>query len=143
MAAKNQIREKKALKPFCGLINYFWYNRNLALLLFFIYLGLIFMLSSIPIKISYYFFFDPRKLILHFIEYSILGVLSFLSIRKRNTSMAFSIVYGISDEIHQYFVPGRFFDFYDMFADSIGSVFGVVLVLFILNKCDRRNLLKM
>ncbi|MCD6482952.1 MAG: VanZ family protein [Candidatus Aenigmarchaeota archaeon] len=143
MAAKNKVREKKALKLFCNLINYFWYNRNLSLLLFFIYLGLIFILSSIPIKIPYYFFFDPRKLIFHFMEYSILGILSFLSIRRRNTSIAFSIAYGITDEIHQYFVPGRFFDIYDMFSDSIGSVFGVVLVLFVLNKCDRRNLLKM
>ena len=144
MAAKNKVWEKKALKLLlCKLSNYLWYNRNLSWVLFLIYSGLIFILSSIPIEIPYYFFFDPRKLILHFMEYSILGSLSFFAIRKKNISIAFSIAYGITDEIHQYFVPGRFFDFYDMLADFIGSVFGVMLILFVLNKCSRRNLLKM
>jgi len=142
MATKNKIWEEKTLKFLCNIINCFWYNRKISLLSFFIYSGLIFILSSIPVKIPYYFF-DPRKLTLHFIEYSILGALSFFAIRKKNISIAFSIAYGITDEIHQYFVPGRFFDFYDMFADSTGSVFGIMLILFVLNECNRRNLLKM
>lgn len=142
MAAKNEVWEKKALKFLCNIINCFWYNRRISLLSFFIYSGLIFILSSIPVKIPYYFF-DPRKLTLHFIEYFILGTLSFFAIRKKNISIAFPITYGITDEIHQYFVPGRFFDFYDMLVDSIGSVAGVMLILFVLNKCSKRNLLKM
>jgi VanZ family protein len=35
-----------------------------------------------------------------------------------------SILYGVSDEFHQRFVPGRTFDVFDMLADAIGSVLG-------------------
>lgn len=33
-------------------------------------------------------------------------------------------LYGVSDEYHQMFVPGRTFDVFDMLADVIGSVVG-------------------
>ena len=35
-----------------------------------------------------------------------------------------SALYGVSDEYHQMFVPGRTFDVLDMAADAIGSVVG-------------------
>lgn len=35
-----------------------------------------------------------------------------------------SSLYGVSDEYHQMFVPGRTFDVLDMLADAIGSVAG-------------------
>src|SRR5262245_18792144 len=35
-----------------------------------------------------------------------------------------SMLYGVSDEFHQRFVPGRTFDVFDMLADAIGSVLG-------------------
>ncbi|MBU4129066.1 VanZ family protein, partial [bacterium] len=33
------------------------------------------------------------------------------------------ILYALSDEIHQFFVPGREFDLWDLVADSLGIVF--------------------
>lgn len=42
--------------------------------------------------------------------------------------------YGISDELHQYFVPGRFSDWRDAAADAIGVFFGSVLYLRIFRK---------
>ncbi len=36
-------------------------------------------------------------------------------------------LYGVSDEIHQYFVPMRSADIFDLFADVIGSLCGAVL----------------
>ena len=41
--------------------------------------------------------------------------------------------YGISDEIHQIFVPGRDASIYDWFADCIGAVLAVFLRLKIVN----------
>ena len=39
------------------------------------------------------------------------------------------IVYGISDEFHQYFVPGRYYDYKDMLLDAAGTLSaGVVYV---------------
>jgi VanZ family protein len=37
-------------------------------------------------------------------------------------------LYGVSDEYHQLFVPGRSFDVLDMVADAIGSVVGASAV---------------
>jgi len=38
-------------------------------------------------------------------------------------------LYGITDEIHQRFVPGRMYDVVDMVADAIGAVIAVVVIL--------------
>jgi VanZ family protein len=39
-------------------------------------------------------------------------------------AVVISSLYGVSDEYHQLFVPGRSFDVFDMFADAIGSIVG-------------------
>jgi VanZ family protein len=39
---------------------------------------------------------------------------------------AVSIAYGAFDEIHQYYVPGRFASWGDWVADAIGAIFGSV-----------------
>ena len=40
------------------------------------------------------------------------------------TAIAISSLYGVSDEFHQRFVPGRDFDVFDMAADALGSIAG-------------------
>lgn len=40
-------------------------------------------------------------------------------------SVLLSSLYGISDEIHQYFVPYRDADLMDILADTLGVVMGV------------------
>ena len=77
-------------------------------------------------------FFDK---FLHVAAYCLLGVLFFrayatLAFKHDKTrliliSIASAIVYGISDEIHQYFVPFRHADILDVIANSIGSICGV------------------
>ncbi len=39
------------------------------------------------------------------------------------------IVYAISDEIHQFFVPGRFCTFFDVFLDMVGISFACMVYL--------------
>lgn len=46
-------------------------------------------------------------------------------IRQLILSIVLSILYGISDEIHQSFVSYRTADFFDCIADAAGSVMGV------------------
>jgi len=75
--------------------------------------------------------------ILHFGAYGLLGILFFrayetLPLRdNKNLLILLSIgsatFYGISDEIHQYFVPFRYADILDAVANTIGSIFGVYL----------------
>lgn len=98
----------------------------------FLYLLLIFFLSSIsryPEEISWVFSFDKC---LHTIEYYLLG---YLLMRVLVTSphrafsgapVAFLIIFGtlyaLGDEWHQSFVPGRYASGFDLLFDSSGVV---------------------
>ena len=74
---------------------------------------------------------------LHFGAYGLLGIFFFrayetLSLKNfKNLLILVSIgsatLYGISDEIHQYFVPSRQADIMDVIANTIGSICGVCL----------------
>ena len=82
--------------------------------------------------------------LLHFFAYAVLGALflrAYKTLRiKRNhillliLSILSSALYGISDELHQYFVPYRSAEWMDIFADIFGSVFGVFIYQFIMEK---------
>ena len=77
----------------------------------------------------------------HFLEYSLLGALTLLaakawlrgktlfSSRYPWGALFWCIIYAISDELHQYFVPGRACKVQDMILDSFGAAFGILLVL--------------
>ncbi|MBF0121481.1 MAG: VanZ family protein [Desulfobacterales bacterium] len=73
--------------------------------------------------------------LLHFIAYALLAVLFYRAYKELSfkivsvilLSIMSSSLYGISDEIHQYFVPWRTADFWDAFSDFIGSIFGAII----------------
>jgi len=100
----------------------------------FIYCLLIFMQSSYPSPESVPDLPYIDKL-LHIAVYALLGALflrAFKTLRIQHNlklvmilSILLSSLYGISDEIHQHFVPFRNADFMDALADMIGSVGGV------------------
>ena len=77
--------------------------------------------------------------IAHFLEYALLGflVLNMLKDYKKINikliiiSILICILYAISDEIHQYFVPGRSCQFTDVLIDSTGSALGTMLYFYI------------
>jgi len=52
-------------------------------------------------------------------------------------SILLSSLYGISDEIHQHFVPSRNADVMDVMADILGSILGVYLYKSIVKKNNR------
>ncbi|MFQ6617420.1 MAG: VanZ family protein [Fidelibacterota bacterium] len=97
-----------------------------------LYASLIFLLSSVPqnrIPESPVLSYDK---LLHFLEFGILGYLLaiafFHSGEKRISNNFFflsavtGILYAISDEFHQFFVPGRDSSIYDVLADSFGVI---------------------
>ena len=43
-------------------------------------------------------------------------------------ALAICVVYGITDEIHQIFVPGRAFQVSDLAMDAAGSIIGICLI---------------
>lgn len=79
------------------------------------------------------YIFLIRKLA-HFTEFSILGVLAYISIndfslkKSLMLSIVFSIFYAISDEIHQLFVINRSCSIYDMLLDSLGAITGIIMI---------------
>lgn len=96
---------------------------------------LIFIQSSFPSPIRDHDipFFDKY---LHLLAYAVLGVLfyrAYATLRigaKKDRIAVLSILsaglYGVSDEIHQYFVPGRHADVMDAAVDLVGAVCGVL-----------------
>ena len=49
-------------------------------------------------------------------------------------ALVISSIYGLLDEIHQSFVPGRNSEFLDWVADSLGAAAGVFFVFYLLKK---------
>ena len=76
---------------------------------------------------------DTIRTLAHFCEFAGLGFLmcNFLFALKDKLrpflSIFFSVVYAISDEIHQYFVPERACQLSDLAVDSCGVIFGIAV----------------
>jgi VanZ family protein len=114
-------------------------ERRIYIILTLIYAALIFVVSSIqsfPSSIET----SMNDKSLHVIEYSILGFLTLGCFKKRNllpiliVAFVISALYGLSDEIHQYYVPGRMFSYYDVLANTLGSLLGVIISYFFFKK---------
>jgi VanZ family protein len=75
--------------------------------------------------------------VLHFLAYAVMGVLfyrAYQTLRIKDNlrmltllSVVSASLYGISDEIHQYFVPFRDADILDAVANTLGALCGVYL----------------
>lgn len=70
----------------------------------------------------------------HFFAYLLLGLLVMAVIKKRDAKsiilvLSICILYAISDELHQFFVPGRGPAVKDVLIDSAGSIIGMILYL--------------
>ena len=73
----------------------------------------------------------------HFTEYAVLAMLAANAIRNRIPGrwwfpIAFSSLYAVTDEIHQYFVPERACRFLDVCIDTAGAAFGTALFLLLI-----------
>lgn len=99
------------------------------------YMVLIFYLSSQPFEgLELPEIWNIDKL-LHIIEYGVLGVLWLRALRSSFVSstylyrlaLVFTILYGVSDEVHQMFVPNRTASIFDIMADGIGGWLGIWL----------------
>lgn len=100
-----------------------------------VYCIFIFALSSFSNPFPTPFFSGADK-VFHGIEYAIFGLLLARSVYHTNLRltfrslalvvMALAILYGISDEIHQVFVAGRIASSWDVLADGLGSMLGIL-----------------
>ena len=75
----------------------------------------------------------------HMVQFGILAVLlvralawpGALSPKHVWWSILLSALYGLTDEIHQLFVPGRAFQWLDLVMDSLGILLGLALYVFV------------
>lgn len=90
----------------------------------FLWMGVIFYFSSLPQQTtSQVFIVDFLiKKTAHLSEYAILNFLFFRATGKLTIAFVLSIVYAITDELHQSFVPGRTARLYDIIGfDLVGT----------------------
>jgi VanZ family protein len=107
----------------------------------FLFLG-IFLMSSLPASAL------PAKIpdiIPHFCEYALLAFF-FIQIFSKPTQMktmaiglAWLILLGFSDELHQAFVPSRVCSLQDLLFDTLGSLFGLLAYLKLRRWTDKRQ----
>lgn len=90
--------------------------------------------------------FPHQDKLFHFIAYFILGFCvraSFTLSREENQkklfwiALGFASMYGMSDEFHQTFVPGRTATIDDWIADTLGAWAGVTVCVWLLGKLNR------
>ena len=83
----------------------------------------------------------PVRKTAHALEYTILGILLFLTYREsfgKSLKSSFGLTfltgtaYAATDEFHQLFVPGRAGMISDVFIDSLGVLFGCILMAVLL-----------
>jgi len=100
-----------------------------------VYWIILFILTSIPVD-QVPKFFGTQDKIEHFAAYFLLSILLCLTLHFQRKNLQLSsrallitflivIFYGVIDELHQLFVPGRSGDILDWLADSIGGGLGI------------------
>lgn len=103
------------------------------------YALLIFLLSSFSgDKTEKLYLFKHSDKIIHLLEYAVLCFLvskALSSTLKENArrytgliAIVISLLYAITDEFHQSFVPGRYASIDDIFADGIGAVISQIIL---------------
>lgn len=103
------------------------------------YALLIFFLSSLSnSQTDRFYLFKNSDKVIHIIVYALLCLLinrafsfTFKNSVKRYVpiiAIFISIVYAITDEFHQSFVPGRYASINDIFADGIGAIISQIIL---------------
>jgi VanZ family protein len=105
--------------------------------------GGIFLGSSVPgTSLPPPGFLPGQDKIVHLFEYGLLGFLVAWALQRRSDrprsaraiflgAVGFALLYGLSDEFHQSFVPARSVDAFDVLADLAGGAIGAALLLLV------------
>lgn len=86
----------------------------------------------------------------HFIAYACLGSSVYYAIFKiskrtnRIRQILYSLIicslFALSDEVHQYFIPGRMFEFGDIIADIMGAFTAIIIFSYILKRKNDKGI---
>jgi VanZ family protein len=108
------------------------------------YAVLIFYLSAQPhpeTHVPFVTYFSDK--FLHAVEYAVFGALCYRAIRGSGNdvwrqqaipaAILLASLYGVSDEVHQAFVPFRDSSWLDWLADTVGAVLGVTAMHWVMS----------
>ena len=107
-----------------------------------VYSTVIFIFSSRP-EVGVEQLFYGQDKVIHFLIYGIHAFLCLAALSDKTLllklfqyflALAFSVLYGIFNEIYQYFIPEREFSFGDILANSLGIITFLFLVYIFQNK---------
>ena len=111
--------------------------------------GIIFYVSSMSVPpIPKVLLFSYSDKFLHLLTYALLGLCAaFGTFGRREVadmkgvleSILLSAFYGLTDEFHQSFVPGRMSDIRDWYADVLGTLLGVLCLFWAVRMCISRK----
>ena len=113
-----------------------------------VYWIVLFVMTSLPSTMSISVGVSDK--IEHFGAYGLLSAFLFLAIKFQSKysllsdyPATFTIIiaslYGIIDEFHQLFIPGRSAEFYDWLADFLGSIIAVIILSLFFNKFEAKK----
>lgn len=116
-----------------------------------IYWIILFILTSLPSGMA--ITTDISDKVNHFGAYGLLSVFLYLNLHFQNKLKLFSkypgiftlliaSTYGLLDEIHQMFVPGRSAEFLDWVADFSGSLIAVLITGYLIKKFKQNEIEK-
>lgn len=113
-----------------------------------LYMALIWVVSAMHIDTAAIEFFPLKDKGIHLVEYTALGFLvayacvrTFISrgvFRALAVAVLITIAWGVSDETHQAYVPGREADPIDLVADTFGALFGACIMYALWRRTHRR-----
>lgn len=77
---------------------------------------------------------NPLRELMHIFEYFVLGFLVIKNLKNFKIkekiyiiTILFNFIYASFDEIHQLFIVGRSFEYYDIFMDMLGTILVILL----------------
>lgn len=81
---------------------------------------------------------DGADKVAHAGAYAMLGALLTLATGRAWLGVLLALAFGVSDEIHQSFVPDRASEVLDVVADGLGALVGASVVAFLSRRARRR-----
>ena len=119
-----------------------WLNGVIDWRLLVAWMALIFALSSIPNNFAESDSAIPAGKIAHGIEFAVLALILAWLARQRGyrraiafaAAVVLSTLYGVTDEVHQRFVPGRDVSRPDLAADVIGAIAGASMAIVVASR---------
>ena len=111
--------------------------------------AVIIVVSSIPDLRAPEVKLVPFDKLAHFVEYAVFAAVTYRSFSNLGQAVTVGIafwlsalflsVFAVSDEYLQHFVPGRFFDWYDLIADVLGALVVLTLLRWRQKRLDARS----